>query len=86
MTKTDQEVGDVFEKLIRKIRTQFGVTIERIQMDRGSKYSNRKMRSLLSKFGIIPIYASTENPRSHGVAEGYHKIMLDDVRTNLDPA
>ena len=86
MTKTDQEVCDVFEEIIRKIRTKFGVRIERIQMDRGSEYTNRKMPSLLSKFGIIPISTSTEDSRSHGKAEGYNKIMLNDVRTNLDAA
>ena len=86
MTKTDQEVCDVFEELVRKIRTQFGVRIKRIQMYREYEYTNRKMRSLLSKFGIIPIYTSTEDSRSHGVAEGYNKIMLNDVRTNLDAA
>ena len=86
MTKTDQEVCDVFEELIRKIRTQFGVRIKRIQMDRESEYPNRKMRSLFNKFGIIPIYTSTKDSRSHGVAEGYKKIMLNDVRNNLDAA
>ena len=79
MTKTDQQVCEVFEELIRRIRRQFGVRIKRMQMDRGTEYTNRKMRWLLSKFRIIPIYTSTEDSRSHGVAEGYNKIMLNDV-------
>ena len=52
-------------------------------MDRGSEYTNTEMQMFFQKHGIIPIYSSTTDSSSNGVAERSNLTFLNDCRTLL---
>jgi len=82
-TKSADSIYNVFDHLVRQIHTQFQTKVLSFHMDRGSEYTNSDMLDFFQKHGIIPIYSSTSDSSSNGVAERSNLTFLNDCRTLL---
>lgn len=82
-TKSAESIYNIFDHLVRQIDTQFNTKILSFHMDRGSEYTNTEMQMFFQKHGIIPIYSSTTDSSSNGVAERSNLTFLNDCRTLL---
>ena len=82
-TKSADSIYNIFDHLVRQIGTQFNTKILSFHMDRGSEYTNSDMQELYQKHGIIPIYSSTADSSSNGIAERSNLTFLNDCRTLL---
>lgn len=82
-TKSADSIKNIFDHLVRQIDTQFNTKILSFHMDRGSEYTNYDMQMFFQKHGIIPIYSSTADSSSNGVAERSNLTFLNDCRTLL---
>lgn len=83
-TKSADAIYNTFDHLIRQIHTQFKIKVLSFHMDRGSEYTNSDIRELFQEHGIIPIYSSTTDSSSNGIAERSNLTFLNDCRTLLN--
>ncbi|RDX83410.1 gag-pol, partial [Mucuna pruriens] len=83
-TKTN-EAKVVVDFLKSNIFCQFGVPKELIS-DQGSHFCNRAMSSLLHKYGVMHIIATTYHPQTNSQAEVFNREIKKTLQKMTKPS
>ena len=77
--KTDEEIGDLFERewLRRYPRPS------RVIFDQGGEFDGEAFRAKLIRWYVKPEPTTTKNPRANAIVERVHRVMGDMIRIQL---
>jgi hypothetical protein len=72
------------KRFLRRAQNEFGLRIQKIRIDNGTKFKNSQIEGFLEEEGIKHEFSSPYTPQQNGVVETKNRTLLDMARTMLD--
>jgi transposase InsO family protein len=78
------QTQETLNRFLRWTQNEFGLRIEKIRSDNGTKFKNSQIEGFLEEDGIKHEFSSPYTPQQNGVVARKNRTLLDMARTMLD--
>jgi transposase InsO family protein len=78
------QTQETLKGFLRQAQNEFGLRMNKIRSDNGTKFKNSQIEGFLEDEGIKHEFSSPYTPQQNGVVERKNRTLLDMARTMLD--
>jgi transposase InsO family protein len=78
------QTQETLNKFLRQTQNEFGLRINHIRSDNGTKFKNSQIEGFLEEEGIKHEFSSPYTPKQNDVVERKNRTLLDMARTMLE--
>jgi transposase InsO family protein len=78
------QTQETLNKFLRQTQNEFGLRINKIRSDNGTKFKNSQIEGFLEEEGIKHEFSSPYTPKQNDVVERKNRTLLDMARTMLE--
>ena len=86
LLRNKTQVASTWRIWWKQAEKQTGCLVKRIRCDKGTKFKNQTMDSMVKEMGVKWEFTNTDTPQQNGVAERDNRTLLNTVRAMMSSA